>query len=48
MAQFLRLGLYRDAEKQFISALKQQQLVDTILLLGKVRHTLSNIFFQPS
>lgn len=32
----LRLGLYREAEKQFKSALKQQDMVDTILYLAKV------------
>ncbi|XP_061853884.1 tetratricopeptide repeat protein 8 isoform X1 [Colius striatus] len=31
-----RLGLYREAEKQFKSALKQQDMVDTILYLAKV------------
>ncbi|XP_042669698.1 tetratricopeptide repeat protein 8 isoform X1 [Centrocercus urophasianus] len=33
---FYRLGLYREAEKQFKSALKQQDMVDTILYLAKV------------
>ncbi|OXB55334.1 hypothetical protein ASZ78_002505 [Callipepla squamata] len=33
---FYRLGLYREAEKQFQSALKQQDMVDTILYLAKV------------
>lgn len=33
-----RLGLYREAEKQFKSALKQQDMVDTILYLAKVSH----------
>ncbi len=28
--------MYRDAEKQFKSALKEQQMVDTYLYLGKV------------
>lgn len=32
----LRLGLYREAEKQFKSALKQQEMVDTFLYLAKV------------
>jgi len=31
-----RLGMFRDAEKQYVSALKQQIMVDTVLLLGKV------------
>lgn len=31
-----RLGLYRDAEAQFRSALRQFQSIDTYLLLGKV------------
>ena len=31
-----RLGLYRDAERQFKSAQKQQDIVDTYLYLGKV------------
>uniref|UniRef100_H2YKL4 Uncharacterized protein n=1 Tax=Ciona savignyi TaxID=51511 RepID=H2YKL4_CIOSA len=31
-----RLGMYRDAERQYKSALKQQVMVDTLLLLGKV------------
>lgn len=31
-----RLGLYRDAEKQFKSALKHQDIVDTYLYLSKV------------
>lgn len=33
-----RLGLYREAEKQFKSALKQQDMVDTVLYLAKVSH----------
>lgn len=33
---FLRLGMYREAEKQFKSALKQQEMVDTFLYLAKV------------
>lgn len=31
-----RLGMYRDAEKQFKSALKQQEMIDTYLYLAKV------------
>lgn len=31
-----RLGMYRDAERQFKSALKQETIVDTMLYLGKV------------
>lgn len=31
-----RLGLYREAEKQFKSALKQQGMVDSFLYLAKV------------
>ncbi|XP_040831116.1 tetratricopeptide repeat protein 8 isoform X3 [Ochotona curzoniae] len=33
---YLRLGMYREAEKQFKSALKQQEMVDTFLYLAKV------------
>ena len=33
---YQRLGLYRDAEKQFRSALKQQDMVDSFLYLAKV------------
>ncbi|XP_054017907.1 tetratricopeptide repeat protein 8 [Dryobates pubescens] len=33
---YYRLGLFREAEKQFKSALKQQDMVDTILYLAKV------------
>lgn len=33
---FFRLGLYREAEKQFRSALNQQEVVDTYLYLAKV------------
>ncbi|RMB98834.1 hypothetical protein DUI87_25053 [Hirundo rustica rustica] len=33
---YYRLGLYREAEKQFKSALKQQDMVDTFLYLAKV------------
>uniref|UniRef100_A0A8D0H055 Tetratricopeptide repeat domain 8 n=1 Tax=Sphenodon punctatus TaxID=8508 RepID=A0A8D0H055_SPHPU len=33
---YYRLGLYREAEIQFKSALKQQDMVDTILYLAKV------------
>ncbi|XP_038073225.1 tetratricopeptide repeat protein 8-like [Patiria miniata] len=33
---YYRLGLYRDAERQFKSALKQQEMVDTYLYLCKV------------
>ncbi|XP_074646623.1 tetratricopeptide repeat protein 8-like [Tubulanus polymorphus] len=33
---YYRLGLYRDAEQQFKSALKQQEIVDTYLYLSKV------------
>lgn len=32
----LRLGLYREAEKQFRSALNHQEMVDTYLYLTKV------------
>nr|CAB3267347.1 tetratricopeptide repeat protein 8 [Phallusia mammillata] len=31
-----RLGMFRDAERQYKSALKQQVMLDTVLLLGKV------------
>ncbi|XP_067894932.1 tetratricopeptide repeat protein 8 isoform X2 [Heterodontus francisci] len=33
---YYRLGLYREAEKQFKSAFKQQEMVDTVLYLAKV------------
>nr|XP_039250365.1 tetratricopeptide repeat protein 8-like [Styela clava]XP_039250373.1 tetratricopeptide repeat protein 8-like [Styela clava]XP_039250382.1 tetratricopeptide repeat protein 8-like [Styela clava]XP_039255326.1 tetratricopeptide repeat protein 8-like [Styela clava]XP_039255327.1 tetratricopeptide repeat protein 8-like [Styela clava] len=33
---YYRLGMYRDAERQFKSALKQESIVDTMLYLGKV------------
>lgn len=33
-----RLGLYREAEKQFRSALNHQEIVDTYLYLAKVVH----------
>ncbi|XP_053638799.1 tetratricopeptide repeat protein 8 isoform X2 [Cherax quadricarinatus] len=33
---YYRLGLFRDAEKQFKSALKQQDHINTYLLLGRV------------
>ncbi|KAG7168174.1 Tetratricopeptide repeat protein 8-like [Homarus americanus] len=33
---YYRLGLFRDAEKQFKSALKQQDNINTYLLLGRV------------
>uniref|UniRef100_A0A8C5E6S8 Tetratricopeptide repeat domain 8 n=1 Tax=Gouania willdenowi TaxID=441366 RepID=A0A8C5E6S8_GOUWI len=33
---YYRLGLYREAEKQFRSALNQQEMVDTYLYLAKV------------
>ncbi|XP_023384634.1 tetratricopeptide repeat protein 8 [Pteropus vampyrus] len=33
---YYRLGMYREAEKQFKSALKQQDMVDTFLYLAKV------------
>lgn len=32
----LRLRMYREAEKQFKSALRQQEMVDTFLYLAKV------------
>uniref|UniRef100_A0A2I3N488 Tetratricopeptide repeat domain 8 n=1 Tax=Papio anubis TaxID=9555 RepID=A0A2I3N488_PAPAN len=32
---YYRLGMYREAEKQFKSALKQQEMVDTFLYLAK-------------
>ncbi|XP_038967994.1 tetratricopeptide repeat protein 8 isoform X4 [Rattus norvegicus] len=33
---YYRLGMYREAEKQFKSALKQQEMVDTFLYLAKM------------
>ncbi|XP_068948499.1 tetratricopeptide repeat protein 8 isoform X2 [Petaurus breviceps papuanus] len=49
---YYRLGMYREAEKQFKSALKQQEMVDTFLYLAKVYISLDqpitalNIFKQ--
>ncbi|KAJ9443391.1 Tetratricopeptide repeat protein 8 [Diplonema papillatum] len=37
---FHQLGLYRDAEKQFKSSLKTQEMISTYLELGKVFHKL--------
>ncbi|XP_054131477.1 tetratricopeptide repeat protein 8 isoform X2 [Melozone crissalis] len=39
---YYRLGLYREAEKQFQSALKQQDMVDTILYLAKEMNNISS------
>ncbi|XP_077036716.1 tetratricopeptide repeat protein 8 isoform X3 [Agelaius phoeniceus] len=39
---YYRLGLYREAEKQFKSALKQQDMVDTILYLAKEMNNISS------
>ncbi|XP_030307811.1 tetratricopeptide repeat protein 8 isoform X2 [Calypte anna] len=39
---YYRLGLYREAEKQFKSALKQQDMVDTILYLAKEMNDISS------
>lgn len=36
LPDFCRLGLYREAEKQFRSALNHQEMVDTYLYLAKV------------
>lgn len=33
---FSRLGLFRDAEKQYSSAIKQQPIIDSYLYLSKV------------
>lgn len=33
---YFRLGMFRDSEKMFKSALKQQEMIDTFLLLAKV------------
>ena len=33
---YFRLGMFRDSEKMFKSALKQQEMIDTFLLLSKV------------
>ncbi|XP_048341733.1 tetratricopeptide repeat protein 8 isoform X2 [Sphaerodactylus townsendi] len=38
---YYRLGLYREAETQFKSALKQQDMVDTILYLAKEMNNIS-------
>ncbi|KAB0397533.1 hypothetical protein E2I00_016043, partial [Balaenoptera physalus] len=37
---YYRLGMYLEAEKQFKSALKQQEMVDTFLYLAKVYNSL--------
>ncbi|XP_075007434.1 tetratricopeptide repeat protein 8 isoform X2 [Calonectris borealis] len=39
---YYRLGLYREAEKQFKSALKQQDMVDTVLYLAKEMNNISS------
>uniref|UniRef100_A0A8C6NG49 Uncharacterized protein n=1 Tax=Melopsittacus undulatus TaxID=13146 RepID=A0A8C6NG49_MELUD len=39
---YYRLGLYREAEKQFKSALKQQDMVDTVLYLAKEMNNMSS------
>nr|XP_014341424.1 PREDICTED: tetratricopeptide repeat protein 8 isoform X2 [Latimeria chalumnae] len=39
---YYRLGLYREAEKQFKSALKQQDMVDTFLYLAKEMNNISS------
>lgn len=36
VSDLCRLGLYREAEKQFRSALNHQEMVDTYLYLAKV------------
>ena len=33
---YFRLGMFRDAEKMYKSALKQQEMIETFLLLSKV------------
>ena len=42
---YFRLGMFRDSEKMFKSALKQQEMIDTFLLLAKVYIRLVNIRF---
>uniref|UniRef100_A0A673UZN7 Tetratricopeptide repeat domain 8 n=1 Tax=Suricata suricatta TaxID=37032 RepID=A0A673UZN7_SURSU len=39
---YYRLGMYREAEKQFKSALKQQEMVDTFLYLAKEMNNISS------
>ena len=34
---YYRLGMFRDAEKMFKSALKQQEMIDVFLHLSRVR-----------
>jgi len=34
---YYRLGMLRDSEKMFKSALRQQEMIDTFLLLAKVK-----------
>lgn len=40
-----RMGLYRDAEKQFKSSLTQQSSVESALFLGKVCFPVSLLLF---
>ena len=34
---YFRLGMFRDAERMFKSALKMQEMIDILLLLAKVK-----------
>ena len=35
---YFRLGMYRDAERMFKSALKMQEMIDILLFLAKVKN----------
>ena len=43
---YFRLGMFRDSEKMFKSALKQQEMIDTFLLLAKVYIRLVKMSFE--
>ena len=45
---YFRLGMFRDSEKMFKSALKQQEMIDTFLLLSKVLKNKQIIFHSCS
>ena len=38
---YFRLGMFRDAERMFKSALKMQEMIDILLLLAKVSNHFS-------
>ena len=42
---YFRLGMFRDAERMFKSALKMQEMIDILLLLAKVsKHLYRNYY----